>query len=96
MSSALDSVGVSTGSAAFTPPAIDGNLTGKHIVSVEQFARPDLDELIRVTGDLRSRVRTGDQSVLKAVVSLTAVLVVLAQRVIDLCYRLVDPRLVQA
>ena len=38
MSSALDSVGVSTGSAAFTPPAIDGNLTGKHIVSVEQFA----------------------------------------------------------
>ncbi len=65
MSSALDSVGVSTGSAAFTPPAIDGTLAGKHIVSVEQFARPDLDELIRVTGDLRSRVRTGDQSVLK-------------------------------
>jgi aspartate carbamoyltransferase len=65
MSSALDSVGVSTGSAAFTPPAIDGNLTGKHIVSVEQFARPDLDELIKVTADLRSRVRTGDQSVLK-------------------------------
>jgi len=65
MSSALDSVGVSTGPSAFTPPAIDGNLTGKHIVSVEQFARPDLDELIRVTADLRSRVRTGDQSVLK-------------------------------
>ena len=65
MSSALDSVGVSTGSAAFTPPAIDGNLTGKHIVSVEQFARPDLDDLIRVTADLRNRVRTGDQSVLK-------------------------------
>jgi len=65
MSSAPGSVGVSTGSAAFTPPAIDGNLTGKHIVSVEQFARPDLDELIRVTADLRNRVRTGDQSVLK-------------------------------
>ena len=65
MSSVLDSVGVSTGSAAFTPPAIDGNLTGKHIVSVEQFARPDLDELIAVTADLRTRVRTGDQSVLK-------------------------------
>jgi aspartate carbamoyltransferase len=65
MSSALDSVGVSTGSAAFTPPAIDGNLTGKHIVSVEQFARPDLDDLIKVTADLRSRVRTGDQSILK-------------------------------
>ncbi len=65
MSSVLDSVGVSTGSAAFTPPAIDGNLTGKHIVSVEQFARPDLDELIKVATDLRNRVRTGDQSVLK-------------------------------
>ena len=62
---ASDSVGVSTGSAAFTPPSIDGNLTGKHIVSVEQFARPDLDELIRVSADLRTRVRTGDQSVLK-------------------------------
>ena len=65
MSSVNDSVGVSTGSAAFTPPVIDGNLTGKHIVSVEQFARPDLDDLIRVTADLRSRVRSGDQSVLK-------------------------------
>ena len=65
MSSALDSVGVSSGSAAFTPPAIDGTLTGKHIVSVEQFARPDLDDLIRVAADLRTRVRMGDQSVLK-------------------------------
>jgi aspartate carbamoyltransferase len=65
MSSVNDSVGVSTGSAAFTPPAIDGTLTGKHIVSVEQFARPDLDDLIRVASDLRTRVRSGDQSVLK-------------------------------
>ena len=65
MSSVSESVGVSVGSAAFTPPAIDGNLTGKHIVSVEQFARPDLDELIKVTADLRTRVRNGDQSVLK-------------------------------
>ena len=65
MSSAPDSVGVSTGSAAFTPPAIDGTLAGKLLVSVEQFARPDLDDLIAVTADLRTRVRTGDQSVLK-------------------------------
>ena len=68
MSNASVSVGVSAGSAAsaaFTPPAIDGNLTGRHIVSVEQFARPDLDDLIRVAADLRTRVRTGDQSVLK-------------------------------
>ena len=65
MSSVIDSVGVSTGSAAYTPQAIDGNLTGRHIVSVEQFARPDLNDLIRSTTDLRARVRGGDQSVLK-------------------------------
>jgi len=65
MSTVLDSLGMSTGSSAFTPPPIDGNLTGKHIVSVEQFARPDLDELMRVASDLRGRVRNGDQSVLK-------------------------------
>jgi aspartate carbamoyltransferase len=65
MSSEPDSVGVSKASAAFTPPAIDGNLTGRHIVSVEQFARPDLDDLFAVAADLRTRVRNGDQSVLK-------------------------------
>ena len=65
MSSVIDSVGVSTGSAAYTPQAIDGSLTGRHIVSVEQFARPDLNDLIRSTTDLRARVRRGDQSVLK-------------------------------
>jgi aspartate carbamoyltransferase len=65
MSSIATGVGVSTMAAAFTPPAIDGDLTGRHIVSVEQFARPDLDDLFRSTVDLRSRVRSGDQSVLK-------------------------------
>ena len=65
MSDPADSVGVSAGSAAFTPPAIDGNLTGRHIVSVEQFARPDLDALIESAADLRTRVRGGDQSILK-------------------------------
>ena len=56
---------VSSASAAYTPQAIDGNLSARHIVSVEQFARPDLDDLIRVAANLRSRVRSGDQSVLK-------------------------------
>ena len=65
MPNAASSAGVSVGSAAFTPPAIDGNLTGRHIVSVEQFARPDLDDLIHSAADLRTRVRSGDQSVLK-------------------------------
>jgi peptide/nickel transport system permease protein len=37
-------------------------------------------------------ITSGDQPVLKAVVTLTAVLFVLAQLLIDLCYRAVDPR----
>jgi aspartate carbamoyltransferase len=65
MSSTANGVGVSAMAAAFTPPAIDGDLTGRHIVSVEQFARADLDDLFATTIDLRSRVRSGDQSVLK-------------------------------
>ncbi len=65
MSSTATGIGVSAMAAAFTPPAIDGDLTGRHIVSVEQFARADLDALFESTVDLRSRVRSGDQSVLK-------------------------------
>ena len=37
-------------------------------------------------------ITSGDQPVLKAVVGLTAVLFVLAQLLIDIFYRLVDPR----
>jgi peptide/nickel transport system permease protein len=38
-------------------------------------------------------ITSGDQPVLKAVVTLTAVLFVFAQVLIDLLYRLVDPRI---
>ncbi len=41
-------------------------------------------------------ITSGDQSLLKAVVSLTAILFVLAQLAIDLLYRQVDPRIAQA
>jgi peptide/nickel transport system permease protein len=41
-------------------------------------------------------ITSGDQPVLKAVVSLTAVLFVLAQLLIDILYRLVDPRVAEA
>jgi ABC-type dipeptide/oligopeptide/nickel transport system permease component len=40
-------------------------------------------------------ITSGDQPVLKAVVGLTAVLFVLAQLLIDIFYRLVDPRLAE-
>lgn len=50
---------------AYVPQPIAGDPAGKHIVSVEQFARPDLDALFGSTADLRRRVREGDKTVLK-------------------------------
>lgn len=41
-------------------------------------------------------ITSGDQPVLKAIVGLTAVLFVLAQLLIDILYRLVDPRVAEA
>jgi aspartate carbamoyltransferase catalytic subunit len=51
--------------AGYTPQAIAGDFAGKHIVSAEQFARPDLDVLFALATDLRARVLAGDKSVLK-------------------------------
>jgi peptide/nickel transport system permease protein len=41
-------------------------------------------------------ITNGDQPVLKAVVSLTAVLFVLIQLVVDLGYRIIDPRVARS
>lgn len=49
--------------ASYQPRLIDGDLTGRHIVSVEQFARPDLDSLFVAASRLRSRSRVSDPSV---------------------------------
>ena len=49
----------------YQPRAIEGDLRGRHIVSVEQFARPDLDALCRTAAELRRRTRSGDTSVLR-------------------------------
>jgi aspartate carbamoyltransferase len=49
----------------YTPRPIGGDMTGRHIVSVEQFARDDLDALFRFAANLRTRVRAGDKTVLK-------------------------------
>jgi aspartate carbamoyltransferase len=65
MSIATDNVRVPAFDASYTPRSIGGNLTGRHIVSVEQFARGDLDDLFRRATDLRLRVRGGDKTVLK-------------------------------
>ena len=65
MSVVSNDVRVPAMDAAYTPRAIDGNLAGRHIVSVEQFARTDLDALFRSAANLRSRVNSGDKTVFK-------------------------------
>ena len=49
----------------FSPALIDRSFTGKHIVTVEQFTRPDLTDLFAATNQLRKRVRAGDRDVLR-------------------------------
>ncbi|MFN8563128.1 MAG: aspartate carbamoyltransferase [Anaerolineae bacterium] len=48
---------------SFIPAKIRGEFAGKHIVTVEQFTRPDLEILFDTAHDLRSRVRHGDPTV---------------------------------
>lgn len=48
----------------YVPSKIQGDFRGKHIVTVEQFARPDLQVLFDAAHDLRQRVLSGDQQVL--------------------------------
>lgn len=44
----------------YHPPAIDGDFTGKHVISVEQFRRTDLEALFGAARALRQRVATFD------------------------------------
>lgn len=45
----------------YQPPRIEGNFVGKHILSVEQFARKDLQTLFDAAASLRKRVRQSDR-----------------------------------
>ena len=44
----------------YNPPAIANDFTGKHIITVEQFAKDDLDSIINATKSLRERVANHD------------------------------------
>ncbi|MBI5929981.1 MAG: aspartate carbamoyltransferase [Chloroflexi bacterium] len=48
----------------YTPTKIDGDFVGKHVVTVEQFARPDMEVLFQAAYTLRKRIHAGDRSVL--------------------------------
>ncbi len=48
----------------FTPPTINRNFTGKHIVTVEQFGRDDMQIIFEAAHALRERVRNGNRTLL--------------------------------
>ncbi len=45
----------------YAPPKIDGIFQGKHILSVEQFNRRDLEALFNAASSIRTRMRQGDR-----------------------------------
>jgi aspartate carbamoyltransferase len=45
----------------YKPPPIEGNFTGKHIITVEQFNRQDMDPLFTGARSLRERVARHDR-----------------------------------
>ncbi len=46
---------------SYQPPAIHGEFIGKHIISVDQFQREDLDILFDAATSIRKRIRTHDR-----------------------------------
>lgn len=48
----------------YTPPRMAGNFAGKHVVTVEQFDRADLERLFAATFRIRERVRRNDLTLL--------------------------------
>jgi aspartate carbamoyltransferase len=49
----------------YTPAAVDGDFTGKHIVTVEQFSRGDLRNLFDIAFEFRERVQQADRTLLE-------------------------------
>ena len=57
----LNTSAVSSHAFSYQPPAIDGDFIGKHIISVDQFRRQDLDILFDAATSIRKRIRTHDR-----------------------------------
>ncbi|MBL8161299.1 MAG: aspartate carbamoyltransferase [Anaerolineae bacterium] len=49
----------------YVPPRIDGSFTGKHIITVDQFARKDLQILFDAAASLRKRVHESDRGLVE-------------------------------
>ena len=52
---------ISRQALAYQPPAINGDFQGKHIISVDQFQRQDLEILFNAATSIRKRIRTQDR-----------------------------------
>lgn len=50
---------------SYSPPAVAGDFRGKHIVTVDQFARDDLRVLFEAAATLKKRIRSGDRGVVE-------------------------------
>ena len=49
----------------YTPPKIDGDFKGKHIISVDQFDRRDLEILFNAAKSIRTRLRQNDRGLIE-------------------------------
>jgi len=49
----------------YQPPAIDGDFIGKHIITVEQFSRKDLQIIFDATASLKKRIRQNDRGLVE-------------------------------
>ena len=61
MSNPAGELSISQHAFTYHPPPIDGDFLGKHIISVDQFQRCDLDILFRAATSIRKRIRTQDR-----------------------------------
>ncbi len=61
MSNPAGELSISQHAFAYQPPPIDGDFFGKHIISVDQFQRRDLDILFQAATSIRKRIRTQDR-----------------------------------
>jgi aspartate carbamoyltransferase catalytic subunit len=49
----------------YKPPAIDSDFVGKHIITVEQFSRKDLQVIFDATASLKKRIRQSDRGLVE-------------------------------
>jgi aspartate carbamoyltransferase len=49
----------------YNPPTIDGDFVGKHIITVEQFSRRDLQIIFDATASLKKRIRQSDRGLVE-------------------------------